>query len=231
MGWFGKKLRGLVAGSPVERATPRKAAFGISCPFGDLADISATGMRVRCHGINKPHLGPGDGCTFALDNGKSRIFIEAAVAWVKPRPGGGYYMGVRWTDRRPGLADTLETFMRTAAVHERVAEAPRPEPQQSPDTEGAGSASAQPAGSTHNAVHARVEVEDLYAILGVEPAADPAAISTAFRSRARELHPDVNRAPDAVSQMAKLNKAYSVLRDPELRRRYDSLVSAHRAAA
>ena len=39
--------------------------------------------------------------------------------------------------------------------------------------------------------------KDLYAILGVSKDATDAEIKKAFRRKARELHPDVNNAPDA----------------------------------
>lgn len=38
---------------------------------------------------------------------------------------------------------------------------------------------------------------DYYEVLGVEPGADAGGIKTAFRSRARMLHPDVSAEPDA----------------------------------
>lgn len=209
--------------SRADRAAVRKAAFGLSCPLGDLADFSAAGMRVWCQGVERPHLSPGDTQTFALSNGKTRLFIEGAVVWVEPRSSGGYYMGVRWTDQRPGLPEALEEFARTAAVHDPVRDIPVPPAgEEKPGDKGPGPGVP---------VSARVEVEDLYAILGVEQGADQATIAAAFRNRARELHPDINRAPDAEQQMARLNKAYSVLRDAELRRRYDALVASTRRAA
>ena len=46
-------------------------------------------------------------------------------------------------------------------------------------------------------------------------------IKKAFRRRARELHPDVNKAADAEDQFKELNEAYDVLSDPNKRAQYD----------
>jgi curved DNA-binding protein CbpA len=62
---------------------------------------------------------------------------------------------------------------------------------------------------------------DAYRTLGVSPYADAGAISGAYRRLARELHPDVNHAPDADRRMKELNQAYEVLRDPGRRAAYD----------
>lgn len=62
---------------------------------------------------------------------------------------------------------------------------------------------------------------DWYAVLGVSPVADEAAIKAAHRHRARDLHPDVNPAPDATERMAELNRARDVLLDPAQRVAFD----------
>ena len=63
--------------------------------------------------------------------------------------------------------------------------------------------------------------KDLYEILGVSKDASDSEIKKAFRRRARELHPDVNKAADAVDQFKELNEAYDVLSDPNKRAQYD----------
>lgn len=63
--------------------------------------------------------------------------------------------------------------------------------------------------------------KDLYDILGVSRNATEDEIKKAFRSRARKLHPDVNKAPDAEEQFKELNEAYDVLSDPAKRAQYD----------
>jgi molecular chaperone DnaJ len=62
---------------------------------------------------------------------------------------------------------------------------------------------------------------DYYEILGVSRDADEATIKKAFRRLARELHPDVNQAPNAEGQFKEAAEAYEVLSDPDRRATYD----------
>lgn len=62
---------------------------------------------------------------------------------------------------------------------------------------------------------------DYYEILGVPRDADERAIKKAFRTLARELHPDVSEAPDAEERFRELAEAYEVLSKPEARELYD----------
>jgi hypothetical protein len=62
-----------------------------------------------------------------------------------------------------------------------------------------------------------------YAILGLGVDADAGAIKAAYRRRAKELHPDRNRSPNAARQFQFLNEAYATLSDPGARAEYDTM--------
>ena len=63
---------------------------------------------------------------------------------------------------------------------------------------------------------------DPYEVLGVPRAADDGQIKKAFRTLARELHPDVNTEdPEAEEKFKEAAEAYEILSDPERRATYD----------
>ena len=63
--------------------------------------------------------------------------------------------------------------------------------------------------------------KDYYEILGVDRDADAKTIKRAFLKKARTLHPDVNKEPDAEEKFKEVNEAYSVLSDERKRSNYD----------
>lgn len=83
---------------------------------------------------------------------------------------------------------------------------------------------------------------DLYELLGVEAVAGRAELARAYRRRLRELHPDA-RSPntsgpharrdqnrlDPPPDLAVVQHAYQVLRDPTRRARYDAELRARAA--
>ena len=62
----------------------------------------------------------------------------------------------------------------------------------------------------------------LYDVLGVPPHATPEEIKRAYKSLAGKLHPDKNPDnPEATANFQKLQRAYSVLSNPEKREHYN----------
>jgi DnaJ-class molecular chaperone len=66
-----------------------------------------------------------------------------------------------------------------------------------------------------------MEFKDYYRTLGVPRTADDKAIKTAYRRLARKYHPDVNKGN--AERFKEISEAYTVLGDPEKRKRYDTL--------
>lgn len=62
-----------------------------------------------------------------------------------------------------------------------------------------------------------------YTVLGVDKAAKPDAIKSAYRQLAKTWHPDQNRDnPQAGPRFAEIAHSYKLLTDPDLRRKFDS---------
>jgi DnaJ-class molecular chaperone len=66
-----------------------------------------------------------------------------------------------------------------------------------------------------------VEYKDYYKTLGVPKTADEKTIKAAYRKLARKYHPDVNKG--SADRFKEINEAYTVLSDPDKRKRYDTL--------
>ncbi len=67
-----------------------------------------------------------------------------------------------------------------------------------------------------------MEKRDYYETLGVDKGATEAEIKSAFRKKAKEFHPDLNKDnPKAEEKFKEAQEAYSVLSDENQRKRYD----------
>jgi len=63
--------------------------------------------------------------------------------------------------------------------------------------------------------------KDFYAILGVPRSADTSEIKRAYRKMAKQYHPDANPNEDTTEKFQEINRAYEVLNDPDLKKKYD----------
>lgn len=73
--------------------------------------------------------------------------------------------------------------------------------------------------------------EDLYNVLGVSKDASASEIKSAYRKVARKYHPDVNKQAGAEEKFKTIQKAYSILSDPQKKQRYDQFGVADDSAS
>ncbi|CBZ23325.1 uncharacterized protein [Leishmania mexicana MHOM/GT/2001/U1103] len=97
-----------------------------------------------------------------------------------------------------------------------------------------GAAHSAMGGSTALLQHRRWQLgggskKDLYSVLGVARNAAPEQIKSAYKKRAKALHPDVNPSPTAAEDFAEAKQAYETLSDPQKRSMYDMTGNASAA--
>lgn len=69
-----------------------------------------------------------------------------------------------------------------------------------------------------------------YQLLGIPEDADSRQIKAAYRSMAKRFHPDANKGSEAAAELfRKLNEAYRILSDEQLRKVYNQHVTPQRA--
>ncbi|KAL7437773.1 hypothetical protein ACHAXH_008815 [Discostella pseudostelligera] len=79
------------------------------------------------------------------------------------------------------------------------------------------------ASSSSSSPRKKVKSTEYYELLGIRTDASPSEIRSAYRRRARDVHPDKRPDdPNAMRKFRELSAAYQTLSDPALRKRYDS---------
>jgi hypothetical protein len=71
-------------------------------------------------------------------------------------------------------------------------------------------------------------MKNYYHILGIEAGASEEEIRSAFRLKAKELHPDVNPDPTAHERFMECQQAYSFLMNHTQRHNYDTMLNAEK---
>lgn len=60
----------------------------------------------------------------------------------------------------------------------------------------------------------QMQLDEAYETLGLQPGASSDEVAKAFRTKAKEYHPDVNKSPDAEDKFKKINEAKRVIDNP-----------------
>lgn len=179
----------------------RYQTYGVSCNFGEVCDLSASGMRFRMQG--RPAFSKGDLQRFVVESGGQKLQLTGQIVWVRRKGllGREHQVGVHFVNLKPAHQRAIEEFAVNGFVNTDSPKAPKPRASVS------------------------VEIPDLYAIMGVARDASQDEIVATYRRLAKELHPDVTDEPDAEEQFSVVSKAYRVLHDPDSRARYDRMLA------
>ncbi|KAG7355107.1 chaperone protein DnaJ [Nitzschia inconspicua] len=136
------------------------------------------------------------------------LAVSVFFLYANHEVGGGSNLGVA------AFAPTSYTTARksgTASINHRVG-----------GSSSAGSSSSSSSFSTALYMSTRNQTgRDFYRILGISRNASVAEIKQAYRKLAKEYHPDANPNKDTTEQFQDINRAYEVLKDPDLKRKYD----------
>ncbi|MBO6513832.1 MAG: DnaJ domain-containing protein [Phycisphaerales bacterium] len=192
------------------RVDPRIDTKGIQCDTDTtcarVADLTGTGMRLTMPASCLPEVGHTSDYTFSDKESDNTLVVQGIVRWV--RKGSVLTrkaeVGIEFLDLHPLYRDALVRLaiqgeLLVSNIHESDSDVSEETP----------SSSAKP-----------VSI-DLYEILNVSPYASESEIKSSFHKLVKHWHPDHNDSEEAPARFEEIHKAYSVLRDPDLRARYD----------
>lgn len=188
--------------NPISRIEPRIETRKLKCSSGRVADLTGTGMRLLVSSSNKPEIG--DVQTYTFKDKNHTIEVAGTVRWIADAQGltRKCQVGIQFN----GLSTHIREALMRLAIHGNLGEPGKPIDE------------------------VEIKYPDLYKMLGVTPYATEDDIRRAYHIEARRWHPDLNKSAAATDHFEMLTKAYEVLRDPEMRLRYDQRFGDERAA-
>lgn len=203
------------------RRAARHRNGDVSCPLGEVVEMSSCGIRIVCSG--RPPVRRGDACTLRIGGLDGSVNVEARLVWMRRRGFRHFTLGFEFVGTGPALTRALESV----ALYGIFSDG-EPAKARSAKCSPAGEhpAGAPPTGSRPKRAQAEVMLPDLYALLEVNPDATLEEINHAFRNLARHCHPDVSSDPASTQRFIRMRKAVAILRDSDMRRRYDERRSA-----
>lgn len=192
------------------RIDPRIDTKGIKCDTetstARVADLTGTGMRLTMPASALPEIGNTSDYTFFDQETDNTLIVQGIVRWV--RKGSVLTrkaeVGIEFIDLHPSYRDALVRL----AIQGELLLSNTPDPE---SIDGQAPQENQPKPVSIN----------LYEILAVSSYASESEIKAAFHKLVKIWHPDHNNSAEAPARFEEIHKAYSVLRDPDLRARYN----------
>lgn len=201
---------GIGKSAPVRTRKRQSERFGsdlLTCPLGDVYDLSASGIRLRGKGRCK--LSVGQAVAVTLQAPQGALTLQAKVVRIQRQGLRTFDVGLQFIAIKPGTARALKTLAEFGFVSGRGPGSSSGTESDSGGATGAGT-SGSTAGFAKNAA-AEAKLERARGILKLGPNATAADLKVAYRKLAREYHPDVRPGPDANQMFADIADAYQTL--------------------
>lgn len=171
----------------------RRGTETVTCGWGQVIDLSATGVRLR--GEGRTPIKPDEVKPLTLIHGGRRMRLRTRLAWKKRVGLRGWEIGLAFMALSPGAIKLLGTLAEYGFITDEArAEAAR--------------SNRRPAPTDPDEVY-----QPLYDHLGLQPGATLAELKTAFHRVARACHPDVCDDPAKHVTFQRASEAYHALSD------------------
>ncbi|MEX0776519.1 MAG: DnaJ domain-containing protein [Phycisphaeraceae bacterium] len=193
----------------------------LTCPFGDLSDLSVSGMRVTCPG--KPAVSLGGVLEFVIRSDQQQLRIMGRIVRLRRLGFKSFDMGVRFLAPTEAQIRALEMLGRFGFVAGSGSGGGS-----GGGNGGGGGSHRTKRGQAENSPQAATQVSatipDFYKLLGVERDAAADELRQAYHALAQRFHPDHNADGDAARQFQLIHEAYTLLKDHARRDAYDALL-------
>ncbi|MEM6459112.1 MAG: DUF4380 domain-containing protein [Planctomycetota bacterium] len=185
-------------GQDPRRRMPRHTTDVVTCPLGEVVDLSGTGVRVAVAG--RCPLKVGQAVNLPLQTPNGRMTLASRVVWRK-RAGllGGCVLGLDFVGIKPNQSVVLATIARFGFVA-------------ASDVKSARGSSAAAADGPQR-IEADLAMAPYFEKLELTPEASAEQVKDAYRKLARQYHPDVAPGPENQAKFVELREAYQLLSD------------------
>ena len=205
MKWLHNMKRSLRPAKQSERRRYRRFRtdqYNLNCDQGQIVDLSKSGMRVISP--TKAAVKVGQKTAFVIREGKNSLKVRGKIIRVKRAGLRSFEVAAHFTNVSTEAAQILETIGRKGIITKIPL----------------GSI-----GSENGQEAPQFEMLDPYKVLGVPHDASDETIRSTYRRLAKKFHPDISGSKGCIDKFSRVDSAYKFLRDPEVRRIYDKLMT------
>ena len=181
-------------GHDPRRQAVRHRTDALSCPLGDVQDLSSGGLRLRSR--KKPAIALGSTGPVQIKGPDGVISVHGQVVRLRRVGLRTWDIGVKFVNLTPGMKAALGSLAEFGFIG--VTDKRR-----------------------RKTMSASMGLPDYYAVLGLTSEASKDDIKSSFRRLAAQYHPDVCCEPDSAQRFMKIQQAYEVLHDDSRRQAYD----------